>query len=69
MFALIAWAPEDETGSGWQSAVATVIALAVMLTATLMLIGLRREVYQSGHGVRPDDPRPRNRHRGPLRIS
>lgn len=56
-FALIAWAPVDETGtvSGWQSGLATLITLAVMLVATLLLIGIRRDVYQSGQVVRSPD--------------
>jgi DNA uptake protein ComE-like DNA-binding protein len=56
-FALVGSAPEDETGSvsGWQSGLATVVMLAVMLTASLLLIGIRRDVYQSGHVVRSSD--------------
>ena len=54
-WALVAVAPEDETGSptGWLPSVAVVILLGVVLMASLQLIGLRREVYQS-----PIVPRP-----------
>ncbi len=46
-YALIAASPEDDTGSptGWLSNVAVLILLGVMLVASLLLIGLRREVY------------------------
>ena len=46
---LIGLSPEDADGvtTGVLPSIATVIMLAVMVTATLLLIGLRREVYQS----------------------
>jgi len=54
-YALIAASPDDDTGSptGWMSNVAALILLGVMLVACLLLIGLRREVYQSPVGVMP----------------
>lgn len=47
-FALISVAPTDEVGdpSGWLSDVAVLIMLTVMLVATILLIGPRREVYR-----------------------
>lgn len=46
-YALIAVSPTDSTGqpTGWLSSVAGFILLAVVLVATLLLVGLRREVY------------------------
>ena len=54
-FALIAASPEDDTGTptGWPSNVAAVILLLVMLVASLLLIGLRREVYQPSVDAMP----------------
>ena len=52
---LVAVSPSDDTGqpTGWLPSVAVVILLAVMLVATLQLIGLRREVYQNPVGAQP----------------
>ncbi|WP_199286976.1 helix-hairpin-helix domain-containing protein [Nocardioides houyundeii] len=57
-YALIAMSPEDSTGSatGWTSNLAAVILLSVMVVATVLLVGLRREVYQLTVGA----PRPGN---------
>ena len=46
-YALLAASPTDTTGqsTGWLSNVAVLILLTVMVVATLLLIGLRREVY------------------------
>lgn len=54
-YALIAVSPTDDTGqpTGWLSSVAGIILVAVVLVATLLLIGLRREVYQPTLDVEP----------------
>ena len=46
-YALMAVSPTDGTGqpTGWLSNVAALILLTVIVVATLLLIGLRREVY------------------------
>lgn len=46
-YALMGVAPTDSTGepTGWLSSVAVLILLAVVVVSTLLLIGLRREVY------------------------
>ena len=47
-FALMGLSPTDDTGepTGWLSNVAVLIMITVTLVATLLLIGLRREVYR-----------------------
>jgi hypothetical protein len=54
-YALIAVSPTDKDGqpTGWLSSVASIILVAVVLVATLLLIGLRREVYQPTPDVQP----------------
>lgn len=56
-FALVGSAPTDatDTPTGWMSNVGVVILLGVMLWATLLLIGLRREVYQTSVPVASPD--------------
>ncbi len=46
-YALMAMSPTDGSGqaTGWLSNVAVLILMPVMLVATLLLVGLRREVY------------------------
>lgn len=46
-YALMAMSPTDSTGepTGWLSGVAVFILLTVMVVASLLLIGIRREVY------------------------
>ena len=47
-FALMGAAPTDDAGqsTGWLSDVAVLILLTVMVVATALLVGLRREVYK-----------------------
>jgi Protein of unknown function (DUF2510) len=54
-YALLAVSPTDDTGqpTGWLSNVAALILLTVVLVATLLLIGLRREVYHSSVDAKP----------------
>ncbi len=56
-YALFAVSPTDSTGqaTGWLSNVAVFILLAVMVVATLLLIGLRREVYNPSVVALPPD--------------
>ncbi len=55
-YALIAVSPTDNADqpTGWLSNVAVLILLAVVLVATLLLIGIRREVYQPSVPVQPN---------------
>ena len=55
-YALIAVSPTDNADqpTGWLSNVAVLILLAVVLVATLLLIGIRREVYQPSAPVQPN---------------
>ena len=54
-FALMGVSPTDDTGqpTGWLSNVAVLILLTVVLVATLLLIGLRREVYHPSVDAEP----------------
>ena len=54
-FALIAVSPTDDTGqpTGWLSNVAGLILVTVVVVATLLLIGLRREVYRPSVDAEP----------------
>ncbi len=54
-FALIAASPEDADGevTGWMSNVAVVALFGVMVATSLLLIGLRREVYQPQAAPQP----------------
>jgi hypothetical protein len=54
-YALMAASPTDDTGqaTGWLSNVAVFILLTVVVVATLLLIGLRREVYNPSVGAEP----------------
>lgn len=54
-YALMAAAPTDATGeaTGWLSDVAVFVLLAVIVVATVLLIGLRREVYQPAPPAAP----------------
>ena len=47
-FVLVGLSPTDKTGqpTGWLSNLGAVVLLAVIVVATLLQIGLRREVYQ-----------------------
>jgi hypothetical protein len=62
-WAAVVVAPEDETGqpTGWLPSVGVIILLGVVLVATLQLIGLRREVYQS-----PTVPQPTSRNQAAM---
>lgn len=48
-FALVGLSPTDDAGqpTGWLSNVGALVLLTVIVVATLLLIGLRREVYQT----------------------
>lgn len=54
-FVLMSVSPSDDTGTatGWLSDLAVLILLTVLLVATLLLIGLRREVYRATVGAEP----------------
>lgn len=54
-YALIAISPTDETGepTGWLSGVAAFILLTVVVVATVLLIGLRKEVFETAVVARP----------------
>ena len=54
-FALMSAAPTDDTGqsTGWLSDVAVLILLTVVVVATALLVGLRREVYNPTAPARP----------------
>jgi Helix-hairpin-helix motif len=54
-YALIAVAPTDDAGdpTGWLSNVAGIILLTVVVVATILLIGLRKEVYNPSGAALP----------------